>query len=261
MSIRLLPSSATPRRPAFTLIELLVVMGIVIILVAVSAPLLKTLSKSNSTASAANLVRAYLSNARAIAVSQHRQAGVVFFEETSTNADNLAHTGQTAMQLIVEDPDQSTTKYPGIIAGNTGFIPYSNDRQYLPTGLMVATLNDDPTNSVMMAQNSTAPKTRVILFDADGQLTLRNGLVCNAAIGTPGKYPQMELDWKLAQPGDSQATGSTKIAASSPGFIVFDKAAYDTDAPSLSTDKDRANWLQKNAQVIIVNTYTGGVIR
>src|SRR5579864_8834772 len=87
--IGLLPISSSGHRRAFTLIELLVVMGIIILLVLASAPVLKSLSKTNGTASAANLVRAFLSNARAIAISQHQQAGVVFFDETSTNAGTL----------------------------------------------------------------------------------------------------------------------------------------------------------------------------
>ncbi|HUO06994.1 MAG TPA: prepilin-type N-terminal cleavage/methylation domain-containing protein [Phycisphaerae bacterium] len=251
------PLPISTRRNGFTLIELLVVMGIVILLVAVSAPVLKTLSKSNSTASAANLVRAYLANARAIAISQHRQAGIVFFEETGA-AGTLAHANQTAMQLVWEDADQ--TQYAPK-PGNTVFVQYSNDRQYLPAGLQVATLNDDPTKQILTAQNTTGSACRFILFDPEGQMVLRSGITRpNVGSSKPGQYPWMYGDWIRDASGAAKGSpGTASNFASSPAILIYNKAEYDTE--TFATDAQRSAWLQSNAQIIVINAYTGGVIR
>ncbi len=68
---------------AFSLIELRVVVAIIAIHSAIAIPAIKQASpKATTRSQATNLVRAAIANARMIAVSQHRMAGVVFFEET-----------------------------------------------------------------------------------------------------------------------------------------------------------------------------------
>src|ERR1017187_10087812 len=86
---------------AFTLIELLVVIGIIIVMISVMAPAVKSMMRNNSRSQAVNMIRVNLATARSIAISQHRQAGLGFFEESSTYAPS-PNTGQTAMQLMVE---------------------------------------------------------------------------------------------------------------------------------------------------------------
>src|SRR4051812_39508316 len=115
--------AATRRRahPGFTLMELLVVITIIVLLIAIAIPAVKILGKNNGEAQASNTIRTFLANARALAISQHRQAGIVFFEETAANAPIL-HSGQTAMQIIIEDYNQAQ-HVPG--PGNTVFIYYS----------------------------------------------------------------------------------------------------------------------------------------
>src|SRR4051794_40571748 len=122
-------------RRAFTMIELLVVMAIIVILISIAVPAARSLSKNNDENQATNLVRSMISNARAIAISQHRAAGVVFFEET-TRFSRPANSGQTAMQIFVEDFDQ--LRYPPHPAGLTFYMYYSTGRTYLPGGVRVA---------------------------------------------------------------------------------------------------------------------------
>jgi prepilin-type N-terminal cleavage/methylation domain-containing protein len=253
-------SSRPARSPhAFTLIEVMVVISIIVILLAVSIPTIKALTTGSREAQAVNLIRSYLVNARSIAMSQHRMVGVVFFEENPTNhnlADSPpANTAQTAMQLIMEDPNQ--TSYSN---GNTGFIYYSRDRQYLPRGVQVATLNDDPTKIVNTGDesaSSTSKIARCILFDDQGQMVLRSHLARPLSSGTDvGGYPRLYLDWNLSPAGTNNSQG-----VSSPGLIVFDMQEYQAQNFTTSQSTQKSQWLKQHADVLVVNPYTGSLIQ
>lgn len=224
----------------FTLIELMVVMAIIVILILVAVPSIKAITKGNGVVQSNNMIRAALANARAAAISQHRPAGVIFFEETNQYS-NPVNRNQTAMQLMIQDPTQSS---------GTQFMYYSKERQYLPSGLAVATLSDDNATLFRTAGNSNNNNTaRIILFDENGQMVLRSGLSTVAPSGTAGTYPQAYGDWGI----------STGNGVSSPGVLVYDLAAF--NAENLSSDSQRTAWLQKNGVVLIVNAYTGGLIQ
>jgi prepilin-type N-terminal cleavage/methylation domain-containing protein len=267
------------RRSAFTLIELIVVISIIVILSAIAVPAIKNLTKSNDTSQAANLVRTMIAQARTIAISQHRVAGVVFFEETAANSLPV-NAGQTAMQLFVEDynqrrmlPGDGTDTVEYRVTPPTRIFPadnqclvvvsFSSERQYLPSGIKLATLSDDAANvgNINTAENTTANANtcRAILFDANGQLITRGGLVTpDPGTGTPGTYPKAYGDWRFLKPADATVANYLK-ATSSPGFFLYNKA--DFDAQSFANDSARALWLKQHADVVIVNAYTGTVIR
>jgi prepilin-type N-terminal cleavage/methylation domain-containing protein len=236
---------------AFTLIELLTVVAIIGILTAISMPAVRSLGKNNDQSQGANLVRSMISTARSIAISQHRMAGVVFFEETSKYSMPV-HGGQTAMQLIVEEFNQGTFTAPG--AGMTGFSYYNTGRQYLPAGVKLAALTDASGTNVETGDAAA----RCILFDANGQLIMLKGLATYdpSASTKAGEYPTAFGDWKFLLPNGKLLDNTTpKVApASSPGFFLYNKSEYEAA-------KDKITWLKKNSTVIIVNGNTGGVLR
>jgi prepilin-type N-terminal cleavage/methylation domain-containing protein len=288
---------------AFTIIELLLVIAIIAILVGISFPEIRSMTKSSNLSQASNLVRAMLETARATAISQHRVAGVVFFEETAQYAYPV-HAGQTAMQLCVESFDQT-----GLGTLQLGMVSFNPDRQYLPQGVILATLSNPASNpsgvatgQVIGVQNADARTaggySRVILFDANGQLLLRAGLSltpttippypCGGsnpplpvpgpnppAAGTPGTYPQAYGDWGFIGStvminGNAVliTTSVTPVPFSSPGFILYNKSDYEAaeskfgvPPSSNSPDQDQAIWLKKNATVVSINVYTGSAIR
>ncbi|HVS70643.1 MAG TPA: prepilin-type N-terminal cleavage/methylation domain-containing protein [Phycisphaerae bacterium] len=253
------PQSSQPARSprAFTLIEVMVVISIIVILLAVSIPTIKALTTGSREAQAVNLIRSYLVNARALAMREHHLVGVVFFEEDPNNhklADSPpANTSQTAMQLIMEDPDQSQF-LPG---KNLGFIYYSRDRQYLPRGVQVALLNDDATKTMTTGDESSGV-ARCILFDQNGQMVLRSRLVRPKLTGATdvGGYPQAYKDWNFDSAGTT--SGST---SSSPGLVVFDMQEYKAQNFTTAQSDKKAQWLQQHADVLIVNPYTGSLIQ
>ncbi|HEY4330477.1 MAG TPA: prepilin-type N-terminal cleavage/methylation domain-containing protein [Phycisphaerae bacterium] len=235
------------RSPAFTLIELLVVIAVIVVLVGITIPAIKSLTKSNDQSQSVNIVRSLISSARSIAISQHRRAGIVFFEETSTFSLPV-NSDRTAMQVFVEDYDQ--TWVPRSAFPVVGFTYYSVMRQYLPAGVKLAALTDVAGANVETG-DSTVPSNgaaRAILFDANGSLLLNVYLYTRpTGSGTPGVYPKAFGDWKFFGP---------PTARPSPGFFLYNKNDYDNQAAANRTD-----WLKKNATVVIVNGNTGGMLK
>jgi hypothetical protein len=162
---------------------------------------------------------------------------VVFFEET-TQYSRPAHSNRTAVQLIVEAYDQAP------FSGYIGCEYFSAARQYLPEGVKLAALTDLTNNNVETGDTGGA---RVILFDANGELVLRGGLVTLPPAGDPGTYPMAYGDWHL---------DGTINARSAPGFFLYNKAEYDNQP-----NDQKINWLKRNSTVILVNANTGGVLR
>jgi prepilin-type N-terminal cleavage/methylation domain-containing protein len=242
---------------AFSLLELLVVMGIIVILAAIAVPNVQAMTKDNNRVQAANVVRAMIGEARSIAISQHRQAGVVFFEETAAYARPL-RTDATAMQLFVEDYNQAQYNPKD---DNTVFIAYSKARTYLPAGFKVAALNDDVTRAVMTGNDDATGSrgvTRAILFDAMGNMITRHGLARpDVGTGRPGSYPRAYWDWNF-----TTKRGEAHMGISSPGIFIYDEMEYlrqrIPDGPA--GDARRGPWIKQHADVVIVNGNTGGIL-
>ncbi|MDR0706220.1 MAG: prepilin-type N-terminal cleavage/methylation domain-containing protein [Planctomycetaceae bacterium] len=82
------PLSATYR--AFTLIELLVVMSIMVLLVAMSVPMLKPMFESQKTKNAAQTVAAALQRVRFKAMEEQAACGIQFDRFTEGDANNVS---------------------------------------------------------------------------------------------------------------------------------------------------------------------------
>jgi prepilin-type N-terminal cleavage/methylation domain-containing protein len=241
---------------AFTLIELLVVIAVMIILMAAMLPAIKSMTRNNNQKQAVNQITIMLAQARSVAISQRRQTGVVFFEETAANASPYTPS-QTAAQIFIEDPDQTTTKYPTPRdPDNTFFIQYAA-KTYLPVGVMVATLNDATAKQITTG-GSASGSCRAIMFDSNGQLVLRNGLARANLAGAPGVAPRVYGDWNFNSKGTSASS-----AASSPGLVIFGKKDYEAQGftSTAASQTAAATWVQQHSDVIVVNAYTGQVIR
>ena len=254
----LLPVSLSPPRPrAFTLLELLTVIAIIAVLAVITVPAVKGLTSDNTRYQAAAQVRAYLSQARALAIAQHRQAGVVFFDESPKYALPV-HGSQTALQLFVEDYDQSQYAHD---SRNTVFVPYSPARDYLPAGLAVATLNDDVARGVTTGAEASASlgRTRAVLFDDQGRMTTRHGLARPdlAPSNSPGVYPWAMGDWLF-----TTKKGDPSIGISSPGIFLYDPQLFQAQniPADHSGDAARNTWIKANATAILINANTGALL-
>jgi type II secretory pathway pseudopilin PulG len=240
---------------AFTLVELLTVAVIMIILMAIAVIPIRSMMRNNSQKQATNQTTALLANARAQALQQGRVIGFVMFEESTGSGT------QTAMQMIVEDRDQrqySPPNAPPIL--NTVFVALNSQRHYVPRGVRIAGLLDNAGRPVVTGDASASEnRSRVVLFDSRGHLLLRSGIAAPASAAY--------ADWKLAAPEDvdiDPATGDSipsMRGASSPGFLIYSAADYNAKGFTPATQGAAAAWIQQNADILVINAYTGNIIR
>jgi prepilin-type N-terminal cleavage/methylation domain-containing protein len=255
------PTCRTRRaQPGFSIIELLVVMVIIAILASLALPAVKAVTRDNSAAQAKNQIRAMISQARSIAMAEHRQAGVVFFRETVRFAMPV-HADQVAMQIFVEDFDQvtATPKNPK----NTLFKQYSMARNYLPKGIAVAALNDHITDKKIkgvITEDSSGGHNLAILFDPSGRMITRHGVARRnrPSSGTPGTYPWAMGDWNFPSQGTVNSDNSSE-GISSPGIFLYDRDEYlaQNIPDGADGDEKRDAWIKAHASVILVNPNTG----
>jgi prepilin-type N-terminal cleavage/methylation domain-containing protein len=250
------PTIAPPRgrSAAFTLIEVLVVISIVVILLAVSVPTIRALTKGNSQKQAVNLMTTMLANARATAISTRKVSGIVVYEYPATTSVTNPSQATSFIQPITQTAYNGSTKVRFF-----NRVPGTGP-QRLTSGIQVATL-DVGINAFRTQATDTGTflggNCRVILFDNNGQLLLANGLAIEATNTDPVAFA-----WNLRGDPDQSTTQvkqSVTRGASSPGFLVYDAGLFVAQhSTSGSTD---AAWLRQNSDVIVVNAYTGNVIR
>jgi len=98
-----------------------------------------------------------------------------------------------------------------------------------------------------------------------GQLVRHNGTVymanqTNVSTAPPGGGWD-QIDW-LTKLLDSDASyPGALLNDSTPGILVYDDAALKADGQATSDDTYRSNWLKKNGTLLIVNAFTGNVVR
>jgi type II secretory pathway pseudopilin PulG len=242
------PSITGRRSAAFTLVELLVVISIIIILLAVSIPTIRALTKSNSQKQAVNLLTSLLANARATAISTHKVSGIVVYEYPAVS-NGQSNEATSYVQLITQSAYNGSSKVRFFTR-----VPRTTP-QRLPSGIQAATIdvgvNSFRTQAVDTSNSDQYGGTcRVILFDSTGQLLMTNSIAADTTLKNDD--PTVAA-WNMN--GDQSATRGS----SSPGFLVYDAVLFNQSHHTPPVND--ATWLQQNSDVIILNAYTGNVIR
>ncbi len=264
-----LPPTRIARHTAFSLIELLVVVAIMGILLVVAIPAIKALTQNNNQKQARNMASVYIAAARSAALQQRRLVGCVFYEDPTNK-------NQVAVRLVRETGVNADLTYFGAIPGSQA--------EFMPRAIRIGVLDDNTTWNVRTEQQATAEqRTRLILFDANGQLVLRNGLGVNTydagttyntgeavASGgstyvcvrpvTVGQSPVANNSsyWRREDWYIRATSSALNDGVSTPGIVIWDD--NDFRAANLGSDAARGDWVLKNADILIVNAYTGNLL-
>ncbi len=249
---------------AFTLIELLVVMGIIVLVAAISIPAFRKILSGNNLVQGENLVSAYIGTAHALAMKRHEPVALVFYYEGGGSAKlGPINTQQMAMELAIPEPEANGSPLQSNV-GDTVFVPYtSRHRVYLPSDVAAAPLNfTGGVNVVNQGANSAPGNCVAIVFNGNGQMIVRSGLYAETSGANPAYDSDLDWDFGAATDGIPNPQGNLNGGTSTPGIILYSisglTAAENKGATSAAA---QAIWIQEHADVLIVNSYTGGVLR
>ena len=275
-------SSGKSRRAAFTMVELLTVLAIMVIVAAISIPAFAAIFAGNNMVQAKNQLSVAVAGARTLAIQNHTDVALIFFEEPG-------HTGESAYAY-----EQASSGQSGSPSATTYFQPMPQESvQYLPKGVYIATLvgtsnsygvyNSDTgfavppqqlpaiaggvatvyqPNSSAVGSNQAAP-LRAIVFDGNGHLAILSSMV-------------LQEPEQIDQPGTTNpvtwwtgiGTGTTKtgeaFGPSAPGFVLYEPANWPNplpNDPSTGAPYTPGAYLAANSDITMVSTYTGNVIQ
>ncbi len=276
--MRITPSHlfASTIRRAFTLIELMVVMGIVVLIIAVSLPAIKAMTKGNDTGQAAAMLSSLISHARSIAISQGRMAAVVLYEE-GAGLSPPQPANRTSALFLVEDRTNTTA----VPAGFIRFYPLPDSTvQHLPVGAKIASFNTDTSGNTRLFADSSVlaantNKVRVVVFDNGGQLVLSGGIAIdtnpgrmttnfNSSLDTTYGVPAWQVilkDTLLVDINTVPTATQIPLSASSPGFVIYSNEEFNNANPTGTPIDTQNQWLIQHAKVLVINAYTGTVIQ
>jgi Tfp pilus assembly protein FimT len=248
-------SKTSARRHAFTLIELMVVIGIMIIILAVSIPGLKAMTKGNDVGQATSMVSSLIANSRSIAISQGRIAGVAFYEGNGGKA------GQTQAAFVVEDLATTAADTNGTVH----LMPLSGGTiQQLPRGAKIVGLDTADTSAANVGTlnigTAANVPARVVLFDEGGQLLVRANLLLDLSGSTTIQSTKETLsswasDWNWASGWSNTANPST------PAIVIYSDGEFQSAGMPGQDASTQNLWLLQHAKVLVVNAYTGTVIQ
>lgn len=242
------------RRSGFTLTEMLVVITIIVLVLAMSIPLFKSMSSDRSVESGQNIVSAMLQRARARAIGLQSPRGVFFFEDQAT--------GKAAMVLVKIDDGAD----PNVIELDEE----AEEFQYLPMGVGAAfVLGRDPT-SPNPALSAYRPYGLVV-FDGSGRImtvpSWTTVLPASLAASYPNKRTRLLDRYEPSIGTDVMAQLGTTTSGqqvSQSVVVLYDKVPFAAIIPGSSKfifTPEQSAWLDNNGLALSVNRYNGTISR
>jgi prepilin-type N-terminal cleavage/methylation domain-containing protein len=178
-------------REAFTLPELLIVMGIIVLMIAIAVPVVRSLMGSSSISMARNTLSSLLARAREEAIGMQQVRGVMFMVDKTTNR----LIGIMVQEAVVQDPNQ-----PTIIMLDS--IP-NRDSVPLPSGVRMQTVF----NGVSAANSAAGTDDHYLGFNppyGQPQLFLGGAILFDGN----GKLISRPYGFQLSQPFTTGYTAS-----------------------------------------------------
>jgi type II secretory pathway pseudopilin PulG len=271
------PDRSPPRRSrqsarrAFTLIEMITVITIIILVLAAALPVWNVLTGNRSLEAGYNQVSAMIGTARADAVYNRAEVGVVFFVDPAN--------GQVTMGEVRPDsptaPDNAALNYGATSVDFFGR-DFSRETVPLPTGVGVALYNNQPNGAT---NYDRYVRFGVIMFDATGtvepfaygvryssQLGNRLGLATGTtdlqANGTAPSALTSQVGILLYDRVTFASYVASKVGASIPPDQDMDYTLPNQVATVTSTQKiPEETWLDNNGLSALVSPANGSLIK
>ena len=293
----IIPRSSFSR--AYTLIEVMVVAVVVLLMLGMALPVFRVITGSRSEAGAANIIAGMLGRARSDAIGLQTTLGVAILYNPSAGLTYVAEVEYPPCQAWVaanQTVNPNTYFYTTISGVNYYFINNSNSANILPapqiaapngsyavggpplelrpntdliplpTGIGVQTICNCTISSGQRTSDGYL-NFGVILFDGYGRIISQNygvsqySRLCQTSslYGTDYPTPGQNIGVN-GQPGVQSQFGLVvfqREAFTAQGFLTNDNA-YNTSIPY---DPNQENWLDQNATPLLINRYTGTLIK
>jgi prepilin-type N-terminal cleavage/methylation domain-containing protein len=315
------------RRKAFTLTELLVVISIIVVVIAVLVPSIKTLTGDRSVPLARNRLAALLATARESAINSNSIVGIAVFPDVLGSHDTIVAFVQTnpyasgasvSQYLDIIPGSEMSVLQPGVtaevimgVAPPASSSPAAFVQRYAPIGVILF----DPQGHLLANQNYPVlmyqpglPTQIPTLLGQEFQLnpippagggmyapsgiglavadseTYKNAMTLEGAtdLGLPGAYcvangvygsTSPPANFKIGGLASASATpnaGLTPantlqwgVAPSGTNFGVQGMSSPTNTPPTatdMNTESTKENWLDQNADILMLNPSTGSLI-
>jgi type II secretory pathway pseudopilin PulG len=261
---------------------MVVVIGIIILIIAVAVPAIRSLTGTRSIDAGYNTLSALVTQAREEAVGLQEVRGVLFYLNPVND--------RVEAVIVQQTPPPATVPTPAPVY----YLDVVPNRDYvvLPPGIGVQTVNSPTTTYTdkYLGFNPTAtfgsPSATnvlyggVILFDGNGRLVSATYGFKLFTTDVSGNMVATNLATMLAvnaspQPQfDLVPMAGTAPLSSQFGFVLFDREAFKaqgyTDGDDVLDNNPQINaaneateetWLDTNAAPILINRYNGTLIR
>jgi type II secretory pathway pseudopilin PulG len=287
------PSRSPLRRTlGFTLTEMLVVIGIIILVVAMAIPAIRSLTGTRSVDAGYNTLNALITRAREEAVGLQTVHGVLFYLDTRSDLVEAAIVQETPPPNYTGAPPANTPVYFLDVVPSHDYLP-------LPRGIGVQTINNcsysgtapniirstdgylglNPTSLIGPTSTENVLYGGVILFDGNGRLISKSygfKLFDNTTNAATGIAQLLKVDTPAPTVDMIPLYNGTNLSSQF-GLVLFDREAfkaqgftdgdtgmdpvvtsYTGGSPSELTEE---TWLDTNSTPILINRYNGTLIR
>lgn len=241
---------------AFTLIELMIVIGIIGLVVALGVPLFGVLTGARSQEAGQNLVAAAIGQARTIALSEGKYAGVLFYIDPATE--------RTAMTVVVVQDPASGLEDPD---------PYDKYKAW--------TVGQEYRASAIQPDGTPIRGDRVISLTSDATATFKNGTTAqpnvnnvynNASLAYSnlsnyfGNFKPIVPVYRARVDHTASATGGNRPPRNGPfgaSTTVYRRIVPAGSAANPTTESNGGtfqndNWTTDQLNVIAPSTLAGG---
>lgn len=269
--------------------EMVVVIGIIVLIIAMAVPAIRSLTGTRSVDAGYNTISALVTRAREEAVGLQTVHGVLFYLDTRSD--------RVEAVIVQETPPPNPNPLPAaqIPTYYLDLVP-NHDYLPLPPGIGAQCVNNtgsprttdgyiglNPVNGYTSREGVLIGG--VILFDGNGRLISKTygfKLFDNGTSAPTGMAALLTVD---TSPTQLPTTDYVPLLNGAPlssqfGFVLFDREAFKAQSftdgdttmdPAVTTygsigatppsEADEEAWLDKNSAPILINRYNGTLIR